>query len=97
MTASRLLPSAALALSLLGLAACSSSRPVAETEYQDYRYKGGEQGKLFSDQGLVLGVGKNSDASRDTGGALGVNAYLWRGALDTLPSCRSPRPIRSAG
>src|SRR6185503_12974596 len=60
--------------------------------YQDYRYKGGEQGKLFSDQGLVLGVGKNADAGKDTGGALGVNAYLWRGALDTL----SFMPLASA-
>jgi hypothetical protein len=88
-------PKFALAVvSITALAACSSSRPVAETEYNDYRYKGGEQGKLFSDQGLVLGVGKNSgDANaRDTGGALGVNAYLWRGALDTL----SFMPLASA-
>jgi Domain of unknown function (DUF3576) len=94
MNASKLLPAIALAGLLLGLAACSASRPVAETEYQDPRYKGGEQGKLFSDQGLVLGVGKNGDGSRDTGtgGALGVNAYLWRGALDTL----SFMPLASA-
>jgi hypothetical protein len=92
MTSRRLLPSIALALSLPGLAACRSSRPVAETEYQDPRYKGGEQGRLFSDQGLVLGVGKNSDTSKEAGGALGVNAYLWRGALDTL----SFMPLASA-
>lgn len=90
--ASRLIPPLALAASLVGLAGCGASRPVAETEYQDYRYKGGEQGKLFSDQGLVLGVGKNAEASKDTGGALGVNAYLWRGALDTL----SFMPLASA-
>ncbi|MBV9654540.1 MAG: DUF3576 domain-containing protein [Acetobacteraceae bacterium] len=81
-------------VSIAALAACSNSRPVAETEYNDYRYKGGEQGKLLSDQGLVLGVGKNTgdNGARDTGGALGVNAYLWRGALDTL----SFMPLASA-
>jgi len=72
----------------LGLTACGSSkvRGVAEDEYQDYRTKGGEQGKLFGDQGLSLGIGKGVSAGRadEGGGALGVNAYLWRGALDTL-------------
>ncbi len=80
---------AAIALiALLGLAACDSvkTRPVAEDEYQDYRNKGGGQGKLFGDQGLVLGIGKGvgNAGQSDGGGALGVNAYLWRGALDTL-------------
>ena len=89
----RLLPSTALVLSLAALVACGRSRPVAETEDNDPRYTGGEQGRLFSDQGLVLGVGKNADQGRDTaGGALGVNAYLWRGALDTL----SFMPLASA-
>jgi hypothetical protein len=89
-----LIPATALAGLLLGLVACSASRPVAETEYQDPRYKGGEQGKLFSDQGLVLGVGKTNESNRDTGtgSGLGVNAYLWRGALDTL----SFMPLASA-
>lgn len=60
-------------------------RGVADDEYQDYRTKGGEQGKLFSDQGLVFGIGKGAGGSKpEEGGALGVNAYLWRGALDTL-------------
>jgi hypothetical protein len=90
--ASRLVCAGALAFAMLGLVACGGRRPVGETEYNDYRYKGGEQGKLFSDQGLVLGVGKNNDANRDPGGALGVNAYLWRGALDTL----SFMPLASA-
>src|SRR5947209_437581 len=92
--ASRLISSLALALPLIGFAGCGASRPVADTEYQDYRYQGAEQGKLFSDQGLVLGVGKKNESNRDTGtgGALGVNAYLWRGALDTL----SFMPLASA-
>jgi hypothetical protein len=41
---------------------------------------------LFGDQGLAIGIGKGAGSSSqsDSGGALGVNAYLWRGALDTL-------------
>ncbi len=80
---------AVVLIAVLGLAACGSAklRPVADDEYQDYRTKGGEQGKLFGDQGLAIGIGKgagNNGGQSDSGGALGVNAYLWRGALDTL-------------
>lgn len=89
--------STAFALILvLGLAACGPAkvRPVAEDEYLDYRTKGGEKGKLFGDQGLAIGIGKGASASDQAqeGGALGVNAYLWRGALDTL----SFMPLQSA-
>ena len=83
------------ALGPLALTACGSNpnaRPVAEDEYQDYRYKGGEQGRLFGDSGLVLGVGGKNGQNREEGAALGVNAYLWRGALDTL----SFMPLASA-
>ena len=79
---------AALALTgILILAACSGPklRGVAEDEYQDYRTKGADRGKLGGDQGLVFGIGKGSSRPDEAGGgALGVNAYLWRGALDTL-------------
>jgi hypothetical protein len=80
-------------LLLAGCGSGSAIRGVSDDEYQDYRTKGGEQGKLGGDQGLVFGVGKgsNSDASQ-AGAALGVNAYLWRGALDTL----SFMPLASA-
>ena len=83
-------------LAPLLLAGCGSSqvRPVADDEYQDYRTKGGEKGKMFGDQGIAFGVGKNAssgDRSQD-GAALGVNAYLWRAALDTL----SFMPLASA-
>lgn len=83
------------ALALLALAACGSLKPraVAEDEYQDYRTKGGTQGKLFGDEGLSFGVGKGAGGKADEGsGALGVNAYLWRAALDTL----SFMPLSSA-
>ena len=70
---------------LVGLGACSNSRPVADNEYLDYRTKGGDRGKLGGDAGLAIGIGKGANGPRDAeGGALSVNAYLWRGALDTL-------------
>ena len=81
-----LLPLAALA-GVIALGACSRSnvRAVADDEYQDYRTKGGEQGRLFGDQGLSFGIGRGAGSGRaEEGGALGVNAYLWRAALDTL-------------
>jgi len=85
----RMSTTAVVLIVALGLAACGPAkvRGVADDEYQDYRTKGGEQGKLFGDQGLAIGIGKGANgtgAPSDTGGALGVNAYLWRGALDTL-------------
>ena len=80
-------------LGLLGaatLAGCGSGtnaniRPVADNEYNDYREQSGTRGKMGGESGLVFGVGKGSGGgNRDDGAALGVNAYLWRGALDTL-------------
>ena len=92
----RMVPTAFVLLAVLALAACGPAkvRPVGEDEYTDYRTKGGEQGKLFGDQGLAIGIGKGTSASAQAqeGGALGVNAYLWRGALDTL----SFMPLASA-
>ena len=76
-----------LMLGLLALGACSNNdniRPVADSEYNDYRTKGSERGKLGGDQGLVFGIGKGSGGGNQDGAVLGVNAYLWRGALDTL-------------
>jgi hypothetical protein len=89
----------------LGLSACGSDTAgrlpqgagndiVQNSEYNNDLKRGGDQGRLFSEQGLVLGVGKGAggSSSRDEGAALGVNAYLWRGALDTL----SFMPLASA-
>ena len=89
-----------LALALLlapGLAACGGNpniRPVAEDEYNDYRTKGGDRGHITGDAGLVFGIGGKSGTGgpSEAGAALGVNAYLWRGALDTL----SFMPLASA-
>ncbi len=75
-------------IGLAGLAACSPDnpniRPVQQSEYNDYRNNPTERGTLGGGQGLVFGVGKNGGNPQNDGGALGVNAYLWRGALDTL-------------
>ena len=72
-------------LSACGGASNPNIRPVADNEYNDYREKGGERGKLAGDSGLVFGIGKGTgSAANQEGAALGVNAYLWRGALDTL-------------
>ena len=77
---------------LLVLAACANSRPVADNEYNDPRYQGAFSGKLSGDGGLFnLGGDKTSSAQSDQSG-LGVNAYLWRGTLDTL----SFMPLASA-
>ncbi len=48
----------------------------------------------------IFGTG-NSEAAAAGGGRglgrrrIGVNAYLWRGALEPSTSCRWPRPTRS--
>jgi Domain of unknown function (DUF3576) len=52
-------------------------------------------GSMFGDQGILGGLFGNKHNNADNqggGGALGVNAYLWRGALDTL----SFMPLQSA-
>jgi hypothetical protein len=49
------------------------------------------EGTLFSSGGSLFGSGKRNSANNDAQG-LGVNAYLWRGALDTL----SFMPLTSA-
>ena len=70
-----------------GLAACSPNpniRPVADSEYNDYRAGTTERGRMAGDQGLSFGIGRGTGAANQDGAALGVNAYLWRGALDTL-------------
>ncbi len=79
---------AVLAIALpLALGACGPAnvRAVQDDEYNDYRTKGAQRGKLFGEQGLSLGIGgKGGSGPAEAGGALGVNAYLWRAALDTL-------------
>jgi len=75
----------ALLAATLALGACSKARGVGDDEYQDYRTKGPERGRMFGDSSITLGATKSGGSGgSEEGAALGVNAYLWRGALDTL-------------
>ena len=83
----RLLPAAAALL-----AACGETKPQPTVPYYTSIYgPGGSQdnGSILGGERLVFGTGRTGrnggGGGGDTGGgALGVNAYLWRGALDTL-------------
>jgi Domain of unknown function (DUF3576) len=83
--------------SLALLAACGESRPNnPEANSPDYAGEPGSglgnYGNLTG-EGSLLNFGANKQPKPDQGGgALGVNAYLWRGALDTL----SFMPLSSA-
>ena len=78
----RALRATAVLSGLLVLGACSSDtpkvQPIADTSYNDYRLRGSEQGKPGQE------IVKGSAADKADAEALGVNVYLWRGALDTL-------------
>jgi hypothetical protein len=100
--ATRLRPAAAFVVAAVVLAACGDTKPSPT----DPGYIGREGptssgsmpgGSVLGDSSLVFGTGKDRPGSPKAGadaggGALGVNAYLWRGALDTL----SFMPLASA-
>ena len=81
------------AISLIA-SGCGNSRQPGPDEYRNPQTEGaqGVQGNIFGAGGLSLGVGGSKEDNSSQGGALGVNAYLWRGALDTL----SFMPLSSA-
>ncbi len=84
-----------LTLATLALAGCKNSVPVSnDDDYATGRIAGRPGGSLAGADGFVLSTGQSKGgAAQDAGGgALGVNAYLWRGALDTL----SFMPLSSA-
>ena len=82
----------ALLAPLAALAACGANTKPPESLAGYFGPEPGG-GSVLGDQGLVFGVGKGVNRQRDQGGgSLGVNAYLWRGALDTL----SFMPLASA-
>lgn len=74
---------------VLAVAGCKTT-PVGEREYNDPRFNGPGGGS----EGLILfgGKSKPQDQNGGAGAGLGVNAYLWRAALDTL----SFMPLSSA-
>ena len=63
-----------LALSVMGVSACSSSKPPKTFQTQ-------EEGGFQPFKRLGLGGGDKAPASE---GSIGVNGYLWRASLDTL-------------
>jgi hypothetical protein len=78
------LPGLLLLAAVLVLAACGQSRYVENTEYNDPS-RSSQRGSIFgSDAGFTLFGSSTSRDGQDGGGALGVNAFLWRGSLDTL-------------
>ena len=83
----------ALFVGLLALGACGNTTPsTVDPGYTGMPGPG--TGSILGDNGLQLGTSKtNHDDGTGAGsGALGVNAFLWRGALDTL----SFMPLSSA-
>lgn len=80
--------SAVVLLAPMWLTACGGSKP----SNIDPAYAGaegptgpGQNQHALGDNGIVFGTAKTShDTDAGGGGGLGVNAYLWRGALDTL-------------
>jgi len=78
------------------VAACKGAdiQENTSTDPLDTQSRRGFQSTLDESGGVLFSTAKNNTAGgRDTAGAaLGVNAYLWRGALDTL----SFMPLASA-
>lgn len=68
----------------LAVSGCTPNKEFRE-DYADPRnYGAGNRGSILGDAGPLISVGRGRGDGQDQGGALGVNAYLWRGALETL-------------
>ena len=98
MMSPRWLPSFWLLLGL-AVAGCSSSAITpnpTQGNYSGNQGPGGavaeREGSVLGDNGLIFGTSKGRQGEQGGGAGLGVNAYLWRGALDTL----SFMPLASA-
>ncbi len=83
----------------VALAGCGKSVPIngADDDYQTGKFVGRQQTSIAGGEGgISLGIGgaqdKRGSGGDTSGSGLGVNAYLWRGALDTL----SFMPLASA-
>ena len=83
----RLVAALAISLTAATLAGCSNSREAHPDEYNDPRFQGPKGSMLGRDDDSLLTLGVSKDRKDNTGGAgtgIGVNAYIWRGVLDTL-------------
>lgn len=76
------------------LAGCANSKPPEQLAGYFGPEMAPEAGSVFGDRGLTFGVGKGATGKQggQAGTGIGVNAYLWRGALNTL----SFMPLASA-
>lgn len=83
--------SAVVVASAVALGGCSSWGGKAESHDEQLRAKEYKFGSVFGTEGGINLFGGNKSKG-DDGIGLGVNAFLWRGALDTL----SFMPIASA-
>ena len=95
----RRLPSSWLLVGLMVLAGCSSNAIAPNPTPGNYSGSAGpggavseREGSILGDNGIVFGTSKSRQGEAGGGAGLGVNAYLWRGALDTL----SFMPLSSA-
>lgn len=80
---------AVLLVSAFALVACDSKPNPTPINYQGLG--SGSPGDVAAigrlggdDSGVIFGVTKGNDKGGGGGAGIGVNAYLWRGALDTL-------------
>jgi hypothetical protein len=64
------------------LAGCGILTPTGPAEMDDPRARL-PRGSIMGDNSPLMSIGRGR-SGEDQGGALGVNAYLWRGALETL-------------
>jgi hypothetical protein len=88
----------AACIAVLAVAACSSEGLKPNTTPPDFQGLGsGSAGDASvnrlggEDSGVIFGIGKGPKSDQATGGGgggggsgIGVNAFLWRGALDTI-------------
>jgi hypothetical protein len=75
------------------LAACNNITPASTVEGNDELYRGLNSGTLGGGDNVLFTTAKGKTEDSSSGGTgIGVNAYLWRGALDTL----SFMPLASA-
>lgn len=77
------------------LAGCGGVKPQGVSANEYHQTGGAAQGSMLDESGGMFGGlfgTKRPDNAPGGPGAIGVNAYLWRGALDTL----SFMPLQSA-
>jgi hypothetical protein len=72
------------ATGLLLLAGCGAIKttPTGNDDLLEYRLK--RSASVFGDEGINFGGKSNTQDPGGAGTGIGVNAFLWRGSLDTL-------------